>query len=195
MAIRRLDNNVVRRRSSRGSRWLELGLVVGLSVAVVVFAALWERGSETAEPESVGVVEMGATDRSSEVAAGTSVTTDPTSAADLQAGAAAAAESSDSAGGSLAVSAHDGSTTPNLLARPLPNSFERYQVRRGESLAGIAKEWGISLPELLLWNRHLDEDTTLIRGEWLWIPQWRVSTVAVEQGSLTEDGKSGRGGG
>ena len=83
----------------------------------------------------------------------------------------------------------------DLGVRSLPSSFERYQVQRGETLESIADAVGLTLLDLLLWNRHLDEDSVLIPGEWLSIPQWDVSAVADEPRPAADDGKSGRGGG
>ncbi|MDE2966236.1 MAG: LysM domain-containing protein [Chloroflexota bacterium] len=84
---------------------------------------------------------------------------------------------------------------PVFGLRPLPSSFEQYQVKRGETLDTIADAWSLTVPDLLLWNSHLEEDSILIPGEWLSIPQWDAPAVAEESGLSADDGKSGRGGG
>ena len=184
------------------SRLLEVGVVVVLTVAVVVVAALWGSRSEPLEPVSLGAV-------------------DPLSQAPAQSPAVAAQTSSDveaSGDGSTeqlnsavaaepagALSEHDRTTSatealtageiPEFAGRPLPISFERYQVQRGETLDSIAEALGLTVADLVLWNSHLEEDTVLIPGEWLSIPQWDGSAVAEELGLAEDDGKSGRGGG
>lgn len=199
-----LDNPVFllsSRRPWRNARAVELVVVVGLTVAVVAVAALWDGTSSTTEPEAVSRVET--------------ITADPPAPAVATSEPAGAVETVEvnlelteaEAGVQVAaveVTAQEHvvpSQTGIVPGRPdppdpaFPDSFERYQVQRGESLFSIASALGVSVEDLLLWNRHLDGDSTLVRGEWIWIPQWDLPIVAEEDGSLTEEGKRGRGGG
>lgn len=180
----------------RGSRVLELGVVVVLTVAVVVVAALWGSRSESLEPVSLGTVEpvSQAPSQSPAVAA------QPAQPANtVETAAVAASEKSDSVNtAQLTVRSAETVATeeiPEFAGRSLPSSFERYQVQRGETLDSIADAQGLTVLVLVLWNSHLDEDSVLIPGEWLSIPQWDGSAVSDEVGLAEDDGKSGRGGG
>lgn len=204
-----LDNPVLPDTTSglwRGSRLAELAAVVALTVLVVVVAAIWgpgsdgdEAGSRASAPQiepvsSLTVSQVSTPDavaqRSNEPAAGT-VPADSASVAAVEASASAAPTSR------LEPSIQSGILPgqPDPSAPALPASFERYQVQRGESLFSIASARGVSVAELLHWNWQLDDDSILIRGEWLWIPQWDMTAVAEESVGLSEEGKSGRGGG
>ena len=79
--------------------------------------------------------------------------------------------------------------------RSLPVAFERYQVARGETLASVAADQRMPVSQLLLWNPHLDEESVLIPGEWISIPQWNAPSVADEPALAGDEEKSGRGGG
>ena len=180
----------------RGSRVLELGVVVVLTVAVVVVAALWGSRSESLEPVSLGTVEpvSQAPSQSPAVAA------QPAQPANtVETAAVAASEKSDSVNtAQLTVTSAEtvaAEEIPEFAGRSLPSSFERYQVQRGETLDSIADAQGLTVLVLVLWNSHLDEDSVLIPGEWLSIPQWDGSAVSDEVGLAEDDGKSGRGGG
>ena len=167
----------------RESRGMDLAVIVVLAVAVVVVAAVW---GTTSKPDD-GVVIESTPALLPEQATGAEVAITAT-----------ATSPSASVGvteGSEAPSIIGSTFSPPGLVRPiLPQALERYQVQRGESLEAIASVWGVSVSELLDWNRHLEADSTLIRGEWLWIPQWVLSTVGDSAGQA-DDGKSGRGGG
>ncbi len=81
-----------------------------------------------------------------------------------------------------------------------PPALQRYQVQRGDSLLHIAANHGVSVADLIAWNRYLEADTVLISGEWIWIPLRNTAVesavVAADESPLTADnGKSGRGGG
>ena len=186
----------------RSSRVLELGVVVVLTVAVVVVAALWGSRTDTVETVSTGSVEP-----VSQVPAQSS-TEAALPSDDAETAAVAAVERANSAVATeptVASRTLDQTTLPDesvaageipdFAARQLPSSFERYQVQRGETLESIAEAQGLTVSELVLWNSHLDADSVLIPGEWLSIPQWDGSAVADELGLSEESGKSGRGGG
>lgn len=186
----------------RSSRPLELGVVVALAVAVVVVAALWESTSESVEPVSVGSVET-----ASQAPANPTADASPSSNVAEAVSAASAKEVSSTISRKSAVASLEQDSTaqatvagvvrevPNFGGRPLPSSFEQYQVQRGETLRSIADAVGLPVSDLLLWNLHLEEDSVLIPGEWLSIPRWDVPAVADESPQAAEEGKSGRGGG
>jgi len=186
----------------RSSRVLELGVVVVLTVAVVVVAALWGSSSDVVEPVSTGSVDPVSQVPAQSSTEGALLSDDaPTTAAAAVEGAnsavatepAVALRASDRA--TLTAESVSAGEMPEFAGRQLPSSFERYQVQRGETLDSIAEALGLTVSELVLWNSHLDEDTVLIPGEWLSIPQWDGSAVADELGLVEESGKSGRGGG
>ena len=190
-----LDNPVFSfdsRRFWRGSRVVELAVVVGLAVAVVAVAAQWG-GSATEPDEQVA----------SAVEATSPVPNAETVEVSVPVGTVAESQTSSATAVVEPSPRPVGAETqtgivpgrPDPLDPATPDSFERYQVQRGESLSGIASARGIAVAELVRWNRHLREDSVLIRGEWLWIPAWDVPIVADESGTSDEDGKSGRGGG
>ena len=199
-----LDNPVSpigSRGLGRGSRVLELAVVIGLTVAVVVVAAQWDGPSTAPDGQAVGAVEPAAT---LPTGASTEAEAKPTTQA------AAASNAGPIAVEALAVAATVEARPPAPVdlvqtgvvpGRPdpldpvIPNSFERYQVQRGESLFSIASARGVSVADLARWNWHLREDSVLIRGEWIWIPGWDVSIVADESRPPMDEGKSGRGGG
>lgn len=186
----------------RSSRVLELAVVVVLTVAVVVVAALWGSSSDTAEPLSLGAVEpvsqAPARSPTDEAQPPSNVETAAVATSE-QLNAAVAAEP---AGASPMLDRTMSSAAtltageiPDFAGGLLPSSFERYQVQRGETLDSIAEAQGLTVSELVLWNSHLDKDAVLIPGEWLSIPQWDGPAVADEMGLVGEGGKSGRGGG
>ena len=206
-----VDNPVVNFSTNgvmRNSRVFELGIVVALTVAVVVVAALW--GTSSTSPELVSVAEVeSAAETPSGVppVVGSDVATSDSSvgldsatvavqgSAEDQASSAVSAVIEGPAGGSE-IPAQSGIVPgrPDPIGPDLPRSFERYQVQRGESLFVIAAARGVTMADLLQWNWHLQEDSTLIRGEWIWIPQWDVQVVADEPLAV-DDGSRGRGGG
>ncbi|MCY3557451.1 MAG: LysM domain-containing protein [Chloroflexi bacterium] len=187
------------------SRWFELSVVVLLTVAVVAFAALWGRTSESESPSAVGQAEAVESGRTA-VPAAAAVTPGAEQTAEVESAgtrseAVSVAESTAlldaGASAQLAIPDQTGVVPgrPDPAAPALPGSFERYQVQRGESLFSIATTRGLSVAELVSWNWQLDVDSVLIRGEWLWIPLWGPTSVADEGVGSAEDGKSGRGGG
>ncbi len=205
----------------RSSRVLELGIVVALTVAVVVVAALWGTASTPPKLASVADVNSAAETRSGAPAVvGSDVVTSDSSvglesatvvvqgsaedSAENRASSAFSAAVEGPAGGSE-IAAQSGIVPgrPDPIEPDLPRSFERYQVQRGESLFVIAAARGVTMADLLQWNWHLQEDSTLIRGEWIWIPEWDAQVVADEPLSvaadeplgLVDDGTRGRGGG
>lgn len=184
------------------SRLLEVGVVVVLTVAVVVVAALWGSSSDSAEPVSLSSVEPVSQVPAPASADGAlpSQSVDPaaTVASERVNSAVAAELAVASAESARTTSAAESAATeeiPSFAVRQLPSSFERYQVQRGETLDSIAEAQGLTVSELVLWNSHLDEDAVLIPGEWLSIPQWDGPAVADELGLVEEGGKSGHGGG
>ncbi|MCY3569663.1 MAG: LysM peptidoglycan-binding domain-containing protein [Chloroflexi bacterium] len=203
-----LDNPVLPNGVPRiwlSSRWFELSVVVAMTVAVVAFAALWGRSSESESPRAVGQVEA-VESGSAAVPVAAGVTTGGEQAAQVESAGTRLGAGSDTESAALSnagaspqrvVPEQTGVVPgrPDPVTPALPSSFERYQVQRGESLFSIATARGLSVAELVSWNWQLDADSVLIRGEWLWIPQWGVSSVAGEGVGVTEDGKSGRGGG
>jgi len=193
----------------RNSRVFELGIVVALTVAVVVVAALWGTSSTSPDPASVAEVDSAAeTTSGAPSLVGSDVMTSDSSvglddatvavqgSAEGRASSAVSAVSEGPAGGSE-IPAQSGIVPgrPDPIEPDLPRSFERYQVQRGESLFVIAAARGVTMADLLQWNWHLQEDSTLIRGEWIWIPQWDAQVVSDETVGPLDDGKSGRGGG
>ncbi len=201
----------------RNSRVFELGIVVALTVAVVVVAALWGTSSTSPDLASVAEVESAAeTPSDAPSLVGSDVVTADASvgldgatvvvqgSAQGQASSAVSAEFEGPAGGSENA-AQSGIIPgrPDQIEPDLPRSFERYQVQRGESLFVIAAARGVTMADLLQWNWHLREDSTLIRGEWIWIPQWDAQVVADEPLAVladeplgpSDDGNNGRGGG
>lgn len=187
------------------SRWFELSVVVALTVAVVALAALWGQSSDSESPRAVGQIEAipsgsatvpGAVDATAGGKQATQI-----ESTEGRSGVVSATESAalSDVGGSPRRAVPDQTGVvpgrPDPLAPALPSSFERYQVQRGESLFLIATSHGLSVAELVSWNWQLDADSVLIRGEWIWIPQWGRSSVADEGVGTAEDGKSGRGGG
>lgn len=182
------------RGTLRGSDRVDLWVIVGLAIVVVIVAAAWGRSSPSderavfdsapASVESPVATEPVATTSGTVVAAGPEVVgVASAQTAEVGIGVSAPSQSEILAG------------LPDPTGPILPEALERYQVQRGETLLTIAEARGMSVSELLLWNRHLDEESELIRGEWLWIPQWSRSAIADESGSAAGDGKSGRGGG
>jgi len=187
------------------SRWFELGVVVAMTVAVVAFAALWGRSSQPEGRSAVGQIET-VESGSAAVPVAAVATTGGAQAAQVESTGTGSGTVSDTESAALSdagaspqrvVPEQTGVVPgrPDPVAPALPSSFERYQVQRGESLFSIATARGLSVVELVSWNWQLDADSVLIRGEWLWIPQWGVSSVADEGVGAAEDGKSGRGGG
>lgn len=198
-----LDNPVLTDTTTglwRGSRLVELAMVVALTVSVVVVAAIRGPGSgddEAGSRASVALIEPVSSLAVSEVSitqAAAQRSAEPTESASV-----AAAETSAPATSSsrLEPPVQSGILPgrPDPSAPALPASFERYQVQRGESLFSIASARGVSVAELLHWNWQLDDDSVLIRGEWLWIPEWDLSAVAEESVGPSQEGKSGGGGG
>ena len=191
----------------RNSRSVELGMVVALTVAVVVVAALWGTSSNSSELVSVGALDSPEAVPAAEVSTGVQQSGNAPTAAQAetesnvaesrtpQIAAVSAAAQYDS--GASMTPAQTGIVPgrPDPIEPALPQSFEQYQVQRGESLFAIAAARGVAVSELVQWNWHLQEDSTLIRGEWIWIPQWSMHSVADESAELADDGKSGRGGG
>ncbi len=184
------------------SRWFELSLVVAMTVAVVAVAALWGNASESERPLAAG--QAGQTVEPAVVAAPVapavvsgSQETAQVKTAGSQVVADSAALTESGASPQIEIPEQTGVVPgrPDPVALTLPRSFERYQVQRGESLFSIAAARGISVAELVSWNWQLDADSVLIRGEWLWIPQWDRSSVAEQGTGATDRGNSGRGGG
>ncbi len=199
-------------RWKRDSRSLELAAALVITVAVVVVAALL---GPTAADDDIALRTVDA------LPAATSLTVASTQRATAGSSAAAADQvlieqtsvSSETAESTLGVSSASIGTnaTPDVTELPmqtgivpgqpdpaapaLPDSFERYQVQRGESLFLIASARGVTVSELAFWNWQLEEDSTLIRGEWIWIPRWSESSVSDGADESVEEGKSGRGGG
>jgi len=169
----------------RSSRALELVVVVALTVAVVVVAALWGSASQSVGPISLDSLELPSEPSAATTSAVASVTSQV-----------AESERSVSVGsltplresGQVTIPAQTGivpgQPDPSEPARP--DSFERYQVQRGESLFMIASARGVPVSDLARWNWYLDEDSTLIHGEWIWIPLWDTPVG---------EGESSRGGG
>ena len=200
-----LDNPVARIPAGgwlRASHSIELGAVVALTVAVVVLAAVWGTSSTQDGRSAVGT-----SDAPQQAPVTMPASTEAATGAERVATATAAEAEVEAASVGTAAIANDPTplTVPAqtgiVPGRPdpsgpaLPHSFERYQVQRGESLFTIASARGVSVSDLVAWNWHLDEDSALIRGEWIWIPQWNESTVADDPDPLIDDGRSGRGGG
>lgn len=77
----------------------------------------------------------------------------------------------------------------------IPGRLDRYQVQRGETLQSISAEHRVSVDDIVAWNDHLDVNTALIRGEWLWIPRAEPSLVADEGIDAAAEESHGRGGG
>lgn len=199
-----LDNPVLpfgSRRLWRHSRAIELAAVVGLTLAVVTVAATWGGSSPTPDGDVVTSVEpIPAVPNTTASEAAASVSSErpvPASAEAAETERASVALADDATPQDLMVPAQTGLVPgrPDPLDPATPSSFERYQVQRGESLFSIASARGVSVADLVRWNWHLREDSVLIRGEWIWIPEWDVPIVADESGSPTDEGKSGRGGG
>ena len=199
-----LDNPVFEfgpRRLWPGSRVIELAVVVGLTLAVVGVAATWGVSSSVSEGDAVTSIESEPViaDESSSETVG-ALSTEPTaqtSAELINTQPASVASTVGGTGQEPMVPVQTGIVPgrPDPLDPAVPYSFERYQVQRGESLFSIASARGISVTDLVRWNWHLRENSVLIRGEWIWIPEWDVPIVADESGSTTEEGKRGRGGG
>ena len=61
---------------------------------------------------------------------------------------------------------------PDAAEPRRPQSFERYQVQRGESLYLIATVRGVELADLQEFNPELGDGTQLKVGDWIWIPEW-----------------------
>ena len=204
-----LDRQIVQPSSIKRLRQFsatELVVVIGLTVAVVVMAALWESSSvptatgpvvsleplseaPLAQPTSVES-DLSVPNRSSDVSAAVSQLEAVTQSV-------AAVTLVEDRPERLVIPTQTGIVPgrPDPSEPALPDSFERYQVQRGESLFLIASARGVSVSDLVQWNWHLEENSTLIRGEWIWIPEWDAPMVADELGGLQDDGKSGRGGG
>lgn len=186
----------------RSSRNAELGVVVALTVAVVVVAAVWGTSSTRDGISLVGTLEVSeqaptatrATGETSTNAEG-AVTTTTVASEIEEVSVGSVNATSDPAPATIPTQTGIMPGRPDLGGPALPHSFERYQVQRGESLFTIASARGVSVSDLVAWNWHLDEDSTLIRGEWIWIPQWNVPAVADEPGLVIDEGKNGRGGG
>ncbi len=198
-----LDNPVLpfgSRPLWRVSRVIELAVVVGLTVAVVAVAATWGGSSTAPDADAVGLVEPApavVVEEPSATAPQPVEQNAPASAESVAVEPVTIATTLGSSRPEPAVPAQTGIVPgrPDPLDPATPASFERYQVQRGESLFSIAAARGISVADLVRWNWHLGADSVLIRGEWIWIPEWDAPIVADESGSLIDEGKSGRGGG
>ena len=191
-----LDNPVARIPAGgwlRVPHRVELGVVVALTVAVVVVAAVWGTSSTQDGASTVGALD--ALEQAPAVALATAEASTVVEAEVEAASVGSVSVASDPA--SVATETEVVPGWPSLSGPAIPRSLERYQVQRGESLVTIASARGVSIADLVAWNRHLDEDSTLIRGEWIWIPQWSgsVSAVVDDPNLRIEEGKSGRGGG
>lgn len=204
-----LDNPVLPDTTSGlwlGSRAVELAVVVALTISVMVVAAIWGPGSGEDEADSrASALPIEPVSSPTVSAASTAVDapqrgaepTDRTVPAESSSVAAVEAPTLAESTSRLEPPVQSGILPgqPEPLAPTLPASFERYQVQRGESLFSIASARGLSVAELLHWNWQLADDSVLIRGEWLWIPQWDMTAVAEESAGSSEEGKLGRGGG
>ena len=199
-----LDNPVLpfgSRPLWRASRVIELAVVVGLTVAVVAVAATWGGSSTSPDADAVSLVEPApavVVEEPPATAAPQPVEqTAPASAESVAVEPATIATTLGSSRPAPAVPKQTGIVPgrPDPLDPATPASFERYQVQRGESLFSIAAARGISVADLVRWNWRLGADSVLIRGEWIWIPEWEAPIVADESGPLIDEGKSGRGGG
>lgn len=198
MAVDHPVVNLPAGRWLRNSRAFELGVVVALTVAVVVVAALWGYSSGSVVPGSVASLDSPSTDSAAQSSTDGSVIGSPDSAGSAE----RSVLSADSQGVELEhdqtmITTYSGlmREVPDFGSALLPDSFERYQVVRGETLISIASARDLSVSELLLWNLHLGEDSVLIPGEWISIPQWNARSVADEPNQGGEEGKTGRGGG
>ncbi len=199
-----LDNPVFEfgtRRLWRSSRAIELAVVVGLTVAVVAVAATWGDSSSAPQGDSVtsiepesAILDESSSERAGPLSAGQTAQA-RTELIETQPASVASTVGGTGHGPTVATQTGIVPGRPDPLDPAVPYSFERYQVQRGESLFSIASARGVSVADLVRWNWHLREDSVLIRGEWIWIPEWHVPIVADESGSTTEEGKIGRGGG
>ena len=191
-----LDNPVARIPAGgwlRVPHRVELGVVVALTVAVVVVAAVWGTSSTQDGASTVGALDT--SEQAPVVVPATAEASTVVEAEVETASVGSVTAASDPASVGTETEVVPG--WPSLSGPAIPRSLERYQVQRGESLVTIASARGVSIADLVAWNRHLDEDSTLIRGEWIWIPQWSgsVSAVVDDPNLRIEEGKSGRGGG
>ncbi len=191
MTLGALLRTVAVARLRRIPRIVELSAVVILTVALVVAGALMETElDESTQPllrESASFAMVVA-------AAAVESPTIAERAAPVARVQSAQVESADAEAASPAQSG----IAPGRLDPPeptLPSSIQRYQVQRGETLVDIASASGVSVADLLRWNRQLNEDSVLIRGEWLWVLTQEVSAVADEAAQPSSAGESGRGGG
>lgn len=183
---------------SIGRRWqvpraVELGVLIGLTVAVVVLAALWESSSEPVAPVSLSALEIEAEPSSAETQLAAAAET--ADAQSVQAAGESQAAALEAVPDEWSTAAGIARQIPEVGSRVMPQSVERYQVLRGETLASIAEAQALTVAELLRWNMHLEEDSVLIPGEWLSIPRWDETAVAEDSGAASEEEKSGRGGG
>lgn len=204
-----LDNPVLPDATSglwRSSRVVELAVVVALTISVVVVAAIWGPGSGDDEVgtrasalpfEPVSTLTISTVSTAADAAQRSAEPTGRTLRAESSSVAAVEAAALTESTSRLEPPVQSGILPgqPEPSAPALPASFERYQVQRGESLFSIASARGVSIAELLHWNWQLTDDSVLIRGEWLWIPQWDMTAVAEESAGSSEEGKLGRGGG
>ena len=200
-----LDHPAVNLASGRWlphPRIVELAVVVALTVAVVVVAAVWESSSDEIGPTSVSSVapttEVEATPSTSAATSSSANATVRAAPVDSQGSTLMTVSEAKTAGHDpteLAPQAGIGRENPVFSGRSLPVSFERYQVVRGETLASVAADQRMPVSQLLLWNPHLDEESVLIPGEWISIPQWNAPSVADEPALAGDEEKSGRGGG
>ena len=200
-----LDHPAVRLSSGRWlphARVVELGVLVALAVAVVVVAAVWESSSDAGESVAMNSPESQA---GSVVSPQLNTRAIP-NADEMEAVAVGETKRSTLSSVSEGALTEHGATAlatqigivreaPDFGGRTLPGSFERYQVQRGETLEMIARARHLTVTDLLTWNLHLDEDSVLIPGEWVSIPQWNAAAVADELSQSSEAEKSGRGGG
>ncbi len=172
------------RRADGGLR-LEFAAVVIVSIAVVLVAVLHAPNSSSVPTADPLVMSTAATS-----------TSEPRAAAQSQqAQQDSSIESSEQPHMPEMITAVDrpGETGQGDIV--IPGRLDRYQVQRGETLQSISADLSVAIDDIVAWNEHLDINTVLIRGEWLWIPRAEPSLVADEDIDAELEESHGRGGG
>ena len=164
-----------RRLEGRGWSW-ELLVVVGMALVVVIVGAVWGAARDSA----AGGADLG-----------TAVEAVVLVEAEARAGERAAVEAAPVGLPAEAVvpASMDSAGSAEASQIGLSSSLEQYQVQRGDTLAGLAVARGLLVADVLIWNRHLEVDSVLIRGEWLWLPaESAEGSVGVDRVELGQGG-------
>ena len=182
-------------RRADGVLRLELAAVVIVSIAVVLVAVLHAPSSSSVPTADPLAASTAMTSASEPLAVAQSQQSEQDSSIESPASAADQPESAEQPHMPEMITTVDRPAATGQGDIVIPGRLDRYQVQRGETLQSISADHSVSVDDIVVWNDHLDIDTVLIRGEWLWIPRAEPSLVADEDIDAEVEESHGRGGG